>query len=106
VIHQEYDMANETPTQGANHNEVLLRVKNSSPPAQLAAAISHAVYDGKSVTLRAIGAGAVNQGVKAIAIAQGYVGQRGLTLLVRPGFQTVQMPDRDVSAIVLKVFSS
>lgn len=91
---------------GVNHNEVLLRVKNSSPPAQLAAAISHAVYDGKQVTLRCIGAAAVNQGVKGIAIARGYVAQRGLDLLCRPGFATIKMPDGDVSALVLRVFTT
>ena len=94
------------PPVGVNHNEVILRVKNSSPPASLAAAISHAVYDGKQVTLRCIGAAAVNQGVKGIAIARGYVAQRGLDLLCRPGFTTVKMADGDVSALVLRVFTS
>lgn len=84
-------------------NEVIFRVGSASPASSLAAAISHAVYDGKKTTLRAIGAGAVNQAVKAIAIAQSYVGQRGLVLSCRPGFATVKMKDGDVSAIVLRV---
>lgn len=83
--------------------EALLRVGASSAPTALAAAISHALYDGKTVVLRAIGAGAVNQAVKGCAIAGGYVGQRGLTLSVRPGFETVKMNDGDVSAIVMRV---
>lgn len=99
-------MAHNDGPSGANHNEVILRVKNSSPPASLAAAISHAVYDGKQVTLRCIGAAAVNQGVKGIAIARGYVAQRGLDLNCRPGFTTVKMDDGDVSAILLRVFTS
>lgn len=89
-----------------NHNDVLLRVKNSSPPAQLASAISHAVYDGKQVTLRCIGAASVNQAIKGIAIARGYVAQRGLDMSCRPGFTTVPMSEGDVSAIVLRVFTS
>lgn len=99
-------MTNDTGPTGVNHNEVILRVSNSSPPASLAAAISHAVYDGKQVYLRCIGAAAVNQGVKGIAIAQGYVGQRGISLLCRPGFTTIKMPDGDVSAILIRVFTS
>lgn len=87
-------------------DEAVLRVGASSSAPSLAAAISHAVYDGKKVVLRAIGAGAVNQAVKAVAIAQGFVGQRGLTLLMRPGFTTVKMNDGDVSAIIMKVFPS
>lgn len=89
-----------------NDNERILRVSASSSAPSLAAAISHAVYDGKRVTLRAIGAGAVNQSVKAVAIAQGFVGQRGISLLVRPGFTTVKMADGDVSAIIMKVFAN
>jgi len=84
--------------------EFVLRVKNSSSAPSLAAAISHGVYDSKKVVHRAVGAGAVNQAVKAIAIAQSYVGQRGLVLSCRPGFVTVQMPDREVSGIVFYVF--
>ena len=84
----------------------VLRVSASSSPASLASAISHALYDGpKVVVLRCIGAGAVNQAVKAVAIAQGYVAQRGITLSMRPGFTTVHMPDgQDVSAILMKIF--
>lgn len=81
----------------------VLRVSASSSAPSLAAAISHAVYDNKKVTLRAIGAGAVNQAVKAVAIAQGYVGPRGISLLIRPGFTTVKMNDGDVSAVTLTI---
>lgn len=84
-------------------NDEILRVSNTSSPVALASAISHALYDGKKVTLRAIGAGAVNQAVKGIAIASGYVAQRGLSLSCRPGFQTLNVADQTVSAIVLRV---
>lgn len=90
--------------------EVILRVKGASSASALAAAISHGVYDGKSITLRAIGAGAVNQAIKGIAIAQSYVGARGLVLSVRPGFTDVLLPMPDgtmgkVTAIMLKIIS-
>lgn len=90
--------------QSIGPTEAILRVSATSSPTSLAAAISHAVYDGKQVTLRCIGAGPVNQGVKAVAIAQGFVGQRGITLSMRPGFTTVKMADGDVSAIIMRVF--
>lgn len=85
--------------------ETILRVKGSSSAAALAAAISHGVYDGRQVVLRAIGAGAVNQAVKGVAIAQSYVGARGLTLSMRPGFTDVQMPDGKVTAIIMKILA-
>lgn len=84
-------------------SETVLRVKSSSSAASLASAISHAVYDGKRVTLRAIGAGAVNQAVKAIAIANSFVAPRGIVLDCRPGFTTVTMPDGDISALLLRI---
>ena len=81
----------------------ILRVSSTSNSSKLASAIAHAVYEAQHVALRAIGAGAVNQAVKAIAIAQGFAGQRGIVLYMRPGFDTVTMPDgAKVSAIVIE----
>lgn len=86
-----------------NSNEALLKVKSSSSAASLAAAIANNVYEGVDVTLRAIGASAVNQSMKAVAIAQSYVGPRGKVLSVRPGFTTVKMVDADISAMTFKI---
>jgi stage V sporulation protein S len=88
------------------HNEVLLKVKSSSSAANLAAAIANNVYAGTSVTMRSIGAAAVNQSLKAVAIANGYVGPRGMRLLVLPGFATVEMPDGPISAMTFRVVVS
>ena len=85
--------------------ESVLRVKGSSSATALASAISHGVYDGKKVVLRAIGAAAVNQAVKGVAIAQSYVGARGIILSMRPGFTDVVMPDGIVTAVVIRVIS-
>ena len=60
--------------------QALLRVKGTASVPALASAISHAVYDSKEVTLRAIGASAVSQAVKAVAVARGYVAPRGIDL--------------------------
>jgi stage V sporulation protein S len=84
-------------------SEVTLRVRSSSSAASTASAISHAVYDGKRVTLRAIGAGAVNQALKAIAIANSFVAPRGIVLDCRPGFTTVEMPEGPISALLLRI---
>jgi stage V sporulation protein S len=86
--------------------ESVLRVKNTSDPQSVASALSHALYDGRRVTLRAIGAGSVNQAVKACAIARGFVAPRGIDLSVRPGFTTVDMPDgTSLSAITLTILA-
>ena len=86
-----------------HENEALLKVKSSSSAANLAAAIANNVYIGREVTLRAIGAAAVNQSMKAVAIAQSYVGPRGKILSCRPGFTTVDMGEERISAMTFKI---
>lgn len=86
-------------------NEVILKVSSSSSVASLAAAIANNIYVKNSVVLRAIGASAVNQSMKAIAAAQAYVGPRGWTLLCRPAFTTIEMPDKSVSALIIKIIA-
>jgi stage V sporulation protein S len=86
--------------------EPFLRVSAGSNPQSVAAAIAHAIYDTRNVKLRAIGAGAVNQAVKAIAIARGYVAPRGLDLVCKPGFATVDSRDGQISAVVFTITAS
>jgi stage V sporulation protein S len=92
--------------------EAVLRVRRDSNPHNVASAIAHAVYAHKKVTIRAIGAAAVNQAVKATAIARTYVAQKGLDLSFRSGFQTVMMPntetgvEEEISAVILNVLVS
>lgn len=83
--------------------EPFLRVSASSNPQSVASAIAHAIYDKHEVKLRAVGAGAVNQAVKAIAISRGYVAPRGMDLTCKPGFTTIQSRDGEISAIVFAI---
>ena len=83
--------------------EPFLRVSAGSNPQSVASAIAHAIYDKKEVKLRAVGAGAVNQAVKAIAIARGYVAPRGMDLSCIPGFTTIESRDGEISAIVFHI---
>lgn len=85
-------------------NVAELRVAARTPPAELASAISHAIYAGNKVILRAIGAGSVNQAVKGIVVAQGYVAQRGISLVNRPGFLEVDMDGEKRTAMTFHVF--
>ena len=84
----------------------VLRVGAGSNTKAVASAIAHAVYEQRVVKIRAIGAGAVNQAVKSIAIARGYVAPRGYDLACTPGFATVPSRDGDISAIVFTVSTS
>jgi stage V sporulation protein S len=81
-----------------------LRVSASSNAQSVGSAIAHALYEAPSIKVRAVGASAVNQAVKAIAIASGYVAPRGMRLACIPGFTTVDSRDGQISAIVFTVF--
>ncbi len=83
--------------------EPFLRVGGGSNPQSVASAIAHAIYEHRQVKLRAVGAGAVNQAVKAIAIARGYVAPRGLDLICVPGFTTITSKDGEISAILFTI---
>lgn len=86
--------------------EEFLRVSGGSNSQSVASAIAHAIYDSRQVKLRAVGAGAVNQAVKAIAIARGYVAPRGIDLVCVPGFTTIESRDGEISAILFNVIAS
>jgi len=92
-----------TPELIVSNEEPFLRVSASSNPQSVASAIAHAIYDARHVKLRAVGAGAVNQAVKAIAIARGYVAPRGMDLSCIPGFTTIESRDGEISAIVFAI---
>lgn len=85
------------------NDDALLRVGAGTNPQSVASAIAHSLFEHKSVTLRAVGAGSVNQAVKGIAIARGYVAPRGYDLICKPGFTTVESRDGEISAIVFHV---
>ena len=86
-----------------NTAEAFLRVSASSNPQSVASAIAHAIYEKHEVKIRAVGAGAVNQAVKAIAISRGYVAPRGMDLTCKPGFTTIESRDGEISAIVFAI---
>ena len=87
---------------GASEDQPL-RVSAGSNPQSVASAIAHAVYEFKTVKIRAVGAGSVNQAVKGIAIARGYVAPRGYDLVCKPGFTSIESRDGEISAILFTI---
>ena len=84
-------------------DEQVSRVSANSSPQSVASAVAHSIYETRVCKIRAVGAGAVNQAVKAIAIARGYVAPRGLDLVCVPGFASIESHDGTISAIVFTV---
>ena len=81
----------------------MLQVASSSQPASVAGAIAGLLRDDKLCELQAIGAGAINQTVKAIAIARGYLAPSGIQIVSTPSFQDVIIRGEERTAMRFKV---
>jgi len=76
-----------------------LKVSSDSIPKMVAGAIAGILRNNKQADLVAVGAGAVNQTVKSIAIARGYVITNGIELVCSPSFCTIDVDGEDKTAI-------
>lgn len=77
----------------------VLRVSNRSNPNAVAGALAGVLRQIGSAELQAIGAGAINQAVKAVAIARGYVAPAGMDLICIPAFTDVDIDGQERTAI-------
>ncbi len=66
-----------------------LKVSSKSSPASVAGAIAGMIKDGSTVEIQAVGAGAVNQAVKAIAISRGFLSPVGIEIICIPSFADI-----------------
>lgn len=73
----------------------ILKVSSKSNPNSVAGAIAGMVRETNKVELQAIGAGAVNQTMKAIAIARGFVAPMGVDLICIPAFAEIEVDNED-----------
>ncbi len=76
-----------------------LKVSAQSKPKSVAGALAAVLRDRGSVELQAVGAGAVNQAVKAIAIARGFVAPNGIDLVSVPAFSEIDIEGEERTAI-------
>lgn len=74
---------------------VSLKVSSKSEASKVAGAIAESLTENKRIELVAIGAGAVNQTVKAIAIARGFMAPLGINLICIPAFTEVQVENEE-----------
>ena len=66
-----------------------LKVSSKSSPASVAGAIAGMIKDGVFVEIQAVGAGAVNQAVKAVAISRGFLSPIGIEVVCIPSFADI-----------------
>ncbi len=77
----------------------VLKVSAQSQPKSVAGAIAAVLREQGAVEVQAVGAGAVNQAVKAIAIARGYVAPNGIDLVCVPAFTKIVIDGEERTAI-------
>ena len=77
----------------------ILKVSARSMPNSVAGALAGAIRESGSVELQAVGAGAINQAVKSIAIARGYLVSSGIDLICIPAFGQVIINDDERTAM-------
>ena len=82
-----------------------LKVSSKSNPNSVAGALANVFREKGSVEIQAIGAGALNQAIKAIAIARGFVAPAGVDLVCIPAFAEVEVEGEDRTGIKLIVES-
>ena len=81
----------------------ILKVSAQSRPSAVAGAIAGVVREKGRAEVQAIGAGAVNQAVNAIAIARGYLVPSGFDVVCIPSFTDVVINDEERTALKLMV---
>ena len=77
----------------------VLKVSADSKPKAVAGALAAVLREKGAVELQAVGAGAVNQAVKAIAITRGFVAPNGIDLVAIPAFTKVIIEGEERTAI-------
>jgi stage V sporulation protein S len=80
-----------------------LKVSSKSNPNSVAGALAGVLREKGKAEIQVIGAGALNQAVKAIAIARGFVAPAGIDLVCVPAFIDIQINGEERTAIKLAV---
>ena len=82
----------------------IIKVSSKSVSQKVAGSIANSFREGNNVVeIQTVGAGAVNQAIKAISIARGFVAPLGLNLVCTPAFYDVIIEGKEKTAIKLIV---
>ena len=79
----------------------ILKVSTKSNPNSVAGALANVFREKGSVEIQAVGAGALNQAIKAVAIARGFMAPSGKNLVCIPAFQDINIDGEERTAIRL-----
>ena len=78
-----------------------LKVSSKSNPSSVAGALANVFREKGIVEIQAVGAGALNQAIKAVAIARGFMAPSGKNLVCIPAFADITIDGEERTAIKL-----
>ena len=81
----------------------ILKVSAKSNPNSVAGALAGDLREKGGAEIQAIGAGALNQAIKSVAIARGFVAPSGINLVCVPAFTDIEIEGEERTAIKLIV---
>jgi stage V sporulation protein S len=81
----------------------VLKVSSKSNPNSCAGALAGVLRQDGAVEVQTVGAGALNQAIKAVAIARGFVAPSGIDLVCIPSFADIEIDGENRTAIRLLV---
>jgi stage V sporulation protein S len=81
----------------------VIKVSANSRTSAVAGAIAGVIRDHKHAEVQAIGAGAVNQAIKALVLAVGYLSADGIKIVTVPEFADITIGDKVRTAIKLVI---
>jgi stage V sporulation protein S len=83
-----------------------LKVSSKSNSKSVAGAMSQILEKEEAVCIQSIGAGAVNQAVKAIAIARGFLSPKGIDIYMQVSFVELSIDEKERTGIKFLVTKS
>ena len=81
----------------------LIKVSTNSRSSAVAGAIAGVIREHQRAEVQAIGAGAINQAIKALVLATGYLKNDGIDVACVPEFADVNIEDKVKTAIKLVI---
>ncbi len=81
----------------------VLKVSSKSNPNSVAGALAGVLRQAGAVEVQVVGAGALNQAIKAVAIARGFVAPSNIDLVCIPTFADIEIDGQSRTAIRLAV---
>lgn len=77
----------------------MLKVSSKSDPNKVAGAIANIIREEKKLDIQTVGAGALNQAIKSVIIAKGFLSVSGINIMLEPSFSDIFIGSDKVTAI-------